>query len=207
MALGLPSGIILSNLVFLIVSSSTSKSQFADWVWRIPFLIGALLVVVGLFVRVRITESPLFARMRADRAERRVPIVDVLRTELRAVLLAAGSYLGIGGLGYLVIVYFVSYADKQLGISTPTVLTMLIIASVAFALAVVVFARWSDKLGRRRVMVWGCAGLVVWSVVFLPLANTKSIPLILIVVGHRLCGAHRSHHLRLPARAQRDLSA
>jgi metabolite-proton symporter len=180
-ALGLPTGIVLSNLVFLVVSGTTSKAQFADWAWRIPFLASAVLVGVGLFVRLRIAESPLFrAALATERRRRRAPLVDVLRSHPRTILLAAGTYLGIGGLGYLVIVYFVSYANKQLHVPTTTVLTLLIIASVAFAATVVLFARWSDRWGRRRVMTLGCAALVVWAAVFLPLADTGSVPLILV---------------------------
>ncbi|MFC0110996.1 MFS transporter [Kibdelosporangium aridum] len=176
-AFGLPTGIVLSNLVFLIVTSLVTPSEFTDWAWRVPFLFGALLVVVGLFIRLRIAESPVFERLEQHR---RVPIVDVLRTDLRKVLLAAGSYVGMSGIGYIVIVYFVSYANRQLGIPTPTVLTMLIFASVAFAIGVVFFARLSDRIGRRKVMVWGCAAHAVWALIFFPLADTKSIPLIAI---------------------------
>ncbi|CAM3595649.1 MFS transporter [Kibdelosporangium persicum] len=176
-AFGLPTGIILSNVVFLIVTGVTTGSQFAEWAWRIPFLFGAVLVVVGLFIRLRIAESPVFQQMEQPR---RVPAVDVLRAEWRKVLLAAGSYVGMSGMGYIVIVYFVSYANRQLGISTPTVLTMLIMASVVFAIGVVVFARLSDRWGRRRVMIWGCVGHAAWSLVLFPLADTKSVPLIAI---------------------------
>ncbi len=180
-AFGLPTGIILSNVVFLLVSGLTSKTQFADWAWRIPFLISAVLIGIGLFIRLRITESPLFREvLQAERPRRRAPLLEVLRSHPRTILLAAGTYLGIGGLGYLVIVYFVSYANKQLHLPTPTVLTLLIIASAAFAVAVVVCARWSDRWGRRRVMTIGCAALVVWSAVFLPLADTGSVPLIAV---------------------------
>ncbi|RSM79450.1 MFS transporter [Kibdelosporangium aridum] len=178
-AFGLPTGIVLSNLVFLIVTSVTTPSEFTDWAWRIPFLFGAVLVVVGLFIRLRIAESPVFERLEQHR---RVPVIDVLRTDLRKVLLAAGSYLGMGGIGYIVIVYFVSYANRQLGIATPTVLTMLIFASAVFAIGVVFFARMSDRIGRRKVMVWGCAAHAAWALVFFPLVDTKSIPLIAIAL-------------------------
>jgi MFS family permease len=113
-----------------------------------------------------------------------MPIVDVLRSDPRTVLLAAGSYVGISALGYLVIVYFVSYATSQLGVSLTTTLALLVVAAVVFAVSIVAFAVWSDRLGRRRVMQWGCAGLVLWSAIFFPLADTKSVPLIALA----LCG-------------------
>jgi metabolite-proton symporter len=183
-ALGVPGGIILSNLVFLIASILVTPEQFAAWAWRIPFLASAALVIVGLYVRLGLSESPVFAEVQKARGERRMPILDVMRSDARTVLLAAGSYIGISGLGYIVIVYFVSYATNQLGVPLTTTLALLLLAAVVFAISIVAFAIWSDRFGRRRVMQWGCAGLVLWSLVFFPLADTKSVPLIALA----LCG-------------------
>jgi metabolite-proton symporter len=177
-ALGLPAGIILSNGVFLVVSATTSDAAFASWGWRIPFLASALLVAVGLFVRLRVAESPLFAEARRTRSTQRLPIAEVLRRDARTVLLAAGSYLGLSGLGYIVIVYFVSYATGILQLPRTNVLLLVIVGSIVQTAAIVVFARWSDRLGRRRVWLWGLVALVVWSLVFFPLADTRSWPLL-----------------------------
>jgi metabolite-proton symporter len=191
-ALGLPLGIILSNLVFLLVTSVATEAQFARWAWRIPFLASAVMVAVGLFVRLRVEESPLFARLQSAGTERRTPLMDVIRREARTVLLATGSYVGIGGLGYLVIVYFVSYANRELGMPLPTVLGLVLAAAVVLAGSIVAFGSWSDRLGRRRVMGWGCAALVAWSCVFFPLVDTGSVPVIAlaIVVMMTLQGAY-----------------
>ena len=191
-ALGLPLGIILSNLVFLLVTSLTTETQFTRWAWRIPFLASAAMVAVGLFVRLRVEESPLFAQLQRAGTERRAPLMDLMRREARTVLLATGSYVGIGGLGYLVIVYFVSYANRVLGLPLPTVLGLVLGAAVVLAASIVAFGTWSDRLGRRRVMGWGCAALVVWSCVFFPLADTGSVPAIAlsIVVMMALQGAY-----------------
>jgi metabolite-proton symporter len=191
-ALGLPLGIILSNLVFLLVTSVATEAQFTGWAWRIPFLASAAMVAVGLFVRLRVEESPLFAELRRAGTERRLPLVDVMRRNARTVILATGSYVGIGGLGYLVIVYFVSYANRVLGLPLPTVLGLVLGAAVVLAASIVAFGTWSDRLGRRRVMGWGCAALVAWSFVFFPLADTGSVPAIALslVVMMTLQGAY-----------------
>ena len=181
-ALGLPAGIILSNLVFLIASALVTPEQFAGWAWRIPFLASAVLVGIGLFVRLGLAESPVFADVLRTQATRRMPVVDVLRTDARTVLLAAGSYLSVSALGYLVIVYFVSYATRELHFRLTTTLALLLTAAVVFAASILSFAIWSDQFGRRRIMRWGCGGLVVWSLVFFPLVDTKSIPLAALAV-------------------------
>ena len=182
-ALGLPAGIILSNLVFLIASSAVSPAEFAAWAWRVPFVASALLVIVGLWVRLGIDESPVFTEVLRAQAARRLPIVDVLRQDLKTVLLAAGSYIGISTLGYIVIVYFVTYATRQLTLPLRTTLALLLTAAALFAVSIVAFAHWSDRFGRRRIMQWGCGALTVWSLVFFPLADTGSVPLVALALS------------------------
>lgn len=182
-ALGLPIGIIVSNLVFLIASLVAPPAQFLAWGWRIPFIASAVLIVIGLFVRVRLRESPVFTQVLDAGSVHRMPVIEVLRRHPRVVLLAAGSYTGISTLGYIVLVYYVSYATRVLQLPLATVLELLVGAAVLFAGAVVIFARWSDRVGRRRVMLWGNAGLVAWSAVFFPLLDTRSVPLIALALG------------------------
>jgi metabolite-proton symporter len=181
-ALGLPAGIILSNLVFLMASTVVSPAQFASWAWRVPFLASGVLVAFGFFVRFRVSESPIFEEARRVHKTRSLPIVDVLKNEARAVFLAAGSYLSISATGYLVIVYFVSYATRNLKFSLPVTLGLLQLAAILFAMSILFFAKRSDIVGRRRMMRWSCGILIVASLVFFPLIDTKSIPLAAIAV-------------------------
>ena len=181
-ALGLPAGIILSNLVFLMASTVVSPAQFASWAWRVPFLASGVLVAFGFFVRLRVSESPIFEEARRAHKTRSLPIVDVFKSEARAVFLAAGSYLSISATGYLVIVYFVSYATRNLKFSLPVTLGLLQLAAILFAMSILFFAKRSDIVGRRRMMRWSCGILIVATLVFFPLIDTKSIPLAAIAV-------------------------
>jgi MFS family permease len=176
-ALGLPAGIILSNLIFLIASTVVNPGQCAAWAWRLPFLASSALVAVGLFMRLRVAESPIFTEVFRARSTRRMPVLDVLRREARAGALAAGSYLAISATGYLVIVYFVLYATRNLQFSLPVTLGLLQTAAVLFALSILFFANRSDSTGRRRMMRWSCGILVIASLVFFPLLDTRSVPL------------------------------
>jgi len=100
------------------------------------------------------------------------------------VLLAAGTYLAISSLGYIVLVYFITYATRQLGLSLPITLTLVMIAAGVCAPSLLLAARWSDRVGRRRLMRWGLAALILWSLIFFPLLDTKSLPLIaLSIIG------------------------
>ena len=181
-AFGLPAGIILSNLVFLVASTAVPAAEFTAWAWRIPFVASGLLVAVGLWVRLGIAESPVFAQAVATHGARRMPVVDVLRSSGGTVLLAAGTYLAISSLGYIVLVYFITYATRQLGLMLPVTLTLVMIAAAVCAPSLVLAAHWSDRVGRKRLMRWGLGALVLWSLVFFPLLDTKSLPLIAVAV-------------------------
>ena len=181
-AFGLPAGIILSNLVFLVASTAVPAAEFTAWAWRIPFVASGLLVAVGLWVRLGIAESPVFAQAVATHGARRMPIVDVLRSSGGTVLLAAGTYLAISSLGYIVLVYFITYATRQLGLTLPLTLTLVMMAAAVCAPSLVLAAHWSDRVGRKRLMRWGLGALVLWSLVFFPLLDTKSLPLIAVAV-------------------------
>jgi MFS family permease len=177
-ALGLPAGIILSNLVFLTTTLAMAPAAFAQWGWRVPFLASGVLVAMGIVVRLTVAESPLFEQAQRARETRRLPIVEVLQNHGRLVLLAAGSYVGISALGYLVIVYYVSYATSVLGMALPTTLALLLVAATGFAVSILTMARWSDRIGRQAVMRWGNGLLVIWALLFFPLLDTRSVPLI-----------------------------
>jgi MFS family permease len=186
MALGLPAGLILANLVFVITSTAVTHEQFAAWAWRIPFLASAVLVGIGLMVRLSVAESPVFAEVRARRAEHRMPVLDVFRRHKRTVLLAAGSHMSGSSLGYVSTVFFLSYATRELRIPLTTVLVILVSSAALFAVSIFVSARWSDQLGRRRIVTWGLAAQALWSLVAFPLIDTASVPLIAIAVAGML---------------------
>jgi MFS family permease len=182
-ALGVPVGLVLANLVFLIATVGVNREQFLAWGWRVPFLASAVLVAVGLLVRAGVSESPVFADVRARKAERRMPVVDVLRGHGRTVMLAAGSYFSCGATGYVGTVYFVSYATRELGLGLATTLGVVVSAAMILGISLVVFATWSDRWGkRRRIMTWGLGALALWSLIAFPLIDTKSVPLIALAV-------------------------
>jgi MFS family permease len=183
-AFGLPAGIVLSNLVFLVASTAVPAAEFTAWAWRIPFIASGVLVAVGLWVRLGIAESPVFAQAVAAHGARRMPVVDVLKSSGGTVLLAAGTYLAISSLGYIVLVYFITYATRQLGLTLPIALTLVMIAAGVCAPSLLFAARLSDRVGRKRLMRWGLAALILWSLIFFPLLDTKSLPLIaLSIIG------------------------
>lgn len=180
--MGVPIGIILSNIVFLALTSIMPEEQFAAWGWRIPFLLSMLLVAVGLFVRMRVAESPLFAEVKRNDTKAKMPILDVLKHQRKPVLLAAGTFVANNAIGYLFIVYTLSYGTDVLEMSRPTVLTIVLAAAAVWLVTLPYFSALSDRLGRRKVFIGGSLLVGAWSFVFFPLLDTGAIPLFVLAV-------------------------
>jgi metabolite-proton symporter len=181
--IGVPIGLVLANLVFLVVSASTTREQFAAWGWRIPFLLSIVLVGVGLFVRARVDESPVFAALRAGRERRSAPMAEVLRHHPRAVLVAIGLFVANNMIGYLLIAFITSYGTRVLKVSSATMLAVGIVGAVVWGVAILWSGSWSDRVGRRRVYLVGTLLLLVWSFPFFLLLDTASLPAMLLAVA------------------------
>lgn len=164
-------GSTLAVATFLIAGLTMSPEAFETWGWRIPFLLSAVLVAVGIYVRLRIDETPIFAEA-IERQERvKVPLAELFRHQWREVLLAAGSILMWSSFYYIGAVFFVNYGTTTLGLSRPTMLVINFLASLAFTLAVVVPSRLSDRIGRRRMIAIGNAIAIVWALALMPIVD------------------------------------
>ncbi|MGX1163666.1 MFS family permease [Pseudarthrobacter sp. SLBN-100] len=148
--MGMPAGIILANLVFLVISSVLAPEHFAAWGWRIPFLFSALMVIVALFIRMNLEESPEFEKPSNASTTRRLPVLEVLQTGWKSVLCGMGVSLAPSALGYLFSVYLLSYG-AQLGLDRQVLLILLIIASVFYLLFVGISGKIADKVGAVRI--------------------------------------------------------
>lgn len=171
--IGVPAGLIIAQLVFFAVTSSLSPEEFRSWGWRVPFLVSLVLVVVGLVIRLRVAESPVFARLRETGERSRVPIVDVLRRRPREVTVAALSFIANTALGYVFFAYLLSYGTSVLKLSSTTMLVEIIVGSVVWLVSIIAGAIWSDRVGRKRVYLVGSVLLVVWSIPFFLLVDTR----------------------------------
>ncbi|SFB41319.1 metabolite-proton symporter [Amycolatopsis marina] len=177
--MGVPGGLILANLVFLAVSTSLSDAAFLAWGWRVPFLASAVMVIIGLVIRFRITESPDFERLRQDESQERLPIVTVLTKSPKQVLLAAGAFVGNNTLGYIFMAYLLSYATTALGLARGLILTCTLIGALTWLLVIPWASALSDRHGRERVLLIGYLGQIVCATVLFPLVDTRNPALIL----------------------------
>jgi MHS family shikimate/dehydroshikimate transporter-like MFS transporter len=177
--MGVPAGLILSNLIFLAVAS-LPEEQFTAWGWRIPFLLSIVLVAVGLFIRLRIMESPAFNRVKETQTEARMPIVDVVRTYPKQVLLAAGAFLIINAYFYILVSYLINYATAEAGMSNSSIITVVLISSVVSFFAMPFFAALSDRTGRRPMYLLGVVGMGVSAFPLFWATDTASFWLVLL---------------------------
>ena len=180
--IGVPAGLILAQLVFLVVSNLVTPEQFQAWGWRIPFLLSIVLVVVGLVIRLRVEESPVFAQLRAQRTRSRAPIVEVFRSRPRELVLASLSFVANNAIGYVFLAYLLSYGTQVLEVPRNLMILVVIVGSVSWLVSIVGAAIWSDRIGRKPVYLTGSVLLVLWPVPFFLLIDTRAVTLMIISV-------------------------
>ncbi|QYN20470.1 MFS transporter [Amycolatopsis sp. DSM 110486] len=164
-------GMLLSTAAFAVIGT-LPENQLLSWGWRIPFLVGIVPVAVGLFLRLRVQETPEFQRVKGTGEQPRVPMAELLRTAPKQVLLAAGARLMDPPLGYLYTVFVTVYAVKQVGVAQQTVLTGLLIASALGIGSVALFGHLTDRLGTKRVYLTAAAFAMVLAFPFYWLVDT-----------------------------------
>jgi metabolite-proton symporter len=169
---GGPAGMLLSTLVFRAVST-LPEDQFLAWGWRVPFMLSLVLVGVGLFIRMRLAESPAFARVKESGTESRMPIVELLRTHKKNVLLAMGARFAENGFYYIYTVFVLSYATEHLKIERSSILTGVLIATTFALVAIPAYGALSDRLGRRPVYMAGAAFSALFAFPFFWLLDTR----------------------------------
>lgn len=180
--MGVPAGVILANVVFLLCTQLMSEEAFTDWGWRIPFLLSATLVAVAMWIRLGVMESPAFAAVEEQDAIAKMPLLEVVTKNWRTVALAGGTFIATNGIAYVFMVYVLTYGTTELGFSRSTMLALLIAACPLWMLGMGVSAYRSDIVGRRRVYVTGAVALLVSAIFFFTLIDTASIPVMLLAM-------------------------
>ena len=149
-------GFLLATLSFLALTLYLSEAEFKNWGWRVPFFASALLVLVGLYVRFKLAETPAFAYALAQHHTHKTPITALLKGHLRPVLLGALAMTVCYNLFYTATVFCLSYGTKTLHIPRADFLQMLCVAVIFMAVITPISASLSDKFGRRPVLMTGC---------------------------------------------------
>jgi metabolite-proton symporter len=179
--LGSPLGLLLASAA-MSLAVATSGDDFLVWGWRLPFLFSLVLVGVGLYVRLSVQESPVFQRTRAEGETVKLPVAVVLRDHWRRVLLGAGVNFGFNMFIFILATFASSYGTKQLGMTRSVILNATLVGSLAQAVAILLFARLSDRVGRRPVMLGGAVFLAVFAFPFFWLLETRQTELVVLAM-------------------------
>ena len=186
--LGAPIGFLMSGGVFLALSKALSNERFFAFGWRIPFLASAVLVLLGLYVRLTITETPVFREALSRRAQVKVPMVEVLRECPKAILVGTMGAIATFVLFYLMTVFALSWGTTALHYSREKFLIMQLVGMVFFGMTIPISAKLAER-GRRRTLLWVTIGIALFGLIMAPmfLAGTKGA-LLALIVGLSLMG-------------------
>ncbi|MBB3012438.1 MFS transporter [Cupriavidus alkaliphilus] len=178
--LAAPIGLLLANGIFALVTWQVSEEAFLSWGWRVPFLLSALLVGVGLYIRSNVRESGMFEKLEESHAEARAPIMEVLRNYKKQLLIAFGARLG-GDIAFYVFTLFLLYfVPTKLGLPKSIALNAVLLGAVAQILFIPIAGLLADRIGRRPVLMIGGIGGAVWAFAFFAMVKTGSPALIML---------------------------
>ena len=193
--LGAPIGFFFANGTFLLLSWLLTDQQFMSWGWRIPFIFSAVLVLIGLYVRVSLHETPVFAKIAAAKKQVKVPMGTLLSKHVRVTVLGTFIMLATYTLFYIMTVYSMTYstaaAPNGLGLPRNEVLWMLMLAVIGFGVMVPIAGLLADRFGRRPSMIVITSLIIVFALFFFqPLLGSGDTSLIMLylLVGLSLMG-------------------
>jgi len=188
---GIPCGLILANMVFFFVSLLDDAS-FMNWGWRVPFLLSAVLVFVGLYIRLKVSESPEFAELKKQADLTKMPLKEVLQFHWGKVLLLAFAYVGGGTTFYLSSMFVLSYCEQFLQINRSVVLSTIMFAFVYLAFSILFFGWLSDKINRKKLLIFSLLASIPAVFIWFHLLGYRSPGMMLFAfaiffIPHGLC--------------------
>jgi MFS family permease len=167
-------GVFIASGAVALSTRLIPPEQFAAWGWRVPLLGSALLVAFGLWVRLGVTETPLFRALERDQGQSRAPLVEVWREHGRGLLIAGGSRFGPDVMYSMITAFTLSYVTVQLGLTRTLATSALAIGAVVNALGIFIAGGLSDRFGSRTVYGAGVVAAAAWLWFYFPLLDTKS---------------------------------
>ncbi|WP_028921171.1 MFS transporter [Pseudonocardia acaciae] len=178
--IGVPMGNLLSAGVLGLLNAVLSEQAFLSWGWRIGFLISGALVLVGLWIRMTIAESPLFAEIEHKGEKAQMPLLEVIKKHPRGLLVAMAARVGTDVAFYTFTAYIIVYVTSNLGLPRGVGLNAVLIGSACQLALIPLFGAMSDRYGRRPVYAAGAISAGIWAFAFFPLLATKSTAIIVL---------------------------
>lgn len=182
--MGTPGGLVLANVIFLSTNAVMGDHAFTSWGWRIPFLLSFVLVAVGLVVRLRVTESPSFSRVRAQAEVVRFPLKESLKVGFPRLSLTLLAVVANSAVAYVFMVFTLSYGTQHLDYGKNFLILSVSAAAVLWFATIPLWTAFADRHGRRTMFVTGSVAVLVWCVAFFPLLDTgKPVLAVVALLG------------------------
>jgi len=178
---GVPLGLFLANLAVLAVSTLTGD-DFFTYGWRIPFLFSALLVIIGLYIRIGIEETPTFKKLKAENKIERSPMLEVIKRQPKEILLSAFSRMTENAPFYIFTTFILAYGTQTLKVDRNFLLTALLCAALLSGVWIPLFAAVSDRIGRKRMYMIGAACTGIFGFIYFTLLDTGNSKLIFLAI-------------------------
>ncbi|OGQ14423.1 MAG: MFS transporter [Deltaproteobacteria bacterium RBG_16_71_12] len=176
---GAPAGLVLANGA-VSAASALSGDAFTTWGWRVPFLASVVLVIVGFWIRTGILETPAFAKRRAEGQVEKAPVVEVVRRHGKEIALTALLRTGQQAPFYIFSTWLLTYGTKTLGLPREMFLNAVMIAATVSLITIPIWGHLSDRVGRRRLVLLGCALMVVFPFAYFQLIDSRAVGLIVL---------------------------
>jgi MFS family permease len=184
--LGAPVGFIAANGLFLLLGATMTAQQFMDWGWRVPFLLSIILVGLGLWVRLKLSETPAFAAMLQEGPPPAIPLGELLRGHFLVTLGGSLGAVACFAVYYIATAFALGYGTTTLGIGRQVFLEMQLGAICFMALGIVLAGRWSDRSSSAKVLIWGCVAAIAAGLLLAPALNSRSLPAIFAALSFAL---------------------
>ena len=178
--LGGPGGLLLANIAVLVFSGSMSSEAFLAWGWRIPFFLSAIMVAIGLWIRLGILETPAFRKIVEENRVERVPVLEVLKRQPREVVLTALVRMAEQAPAYVYFVFVFTYGINVLHFSRNFLLTAVVVAAAVDLTMISLFGHLSDRIGRRRMYFIGALATAAYGLIYFPLLST-AVPAVVFI--------------------------
>jgi metabolite-proton symporter len=172
--LGAPIGLLLSGGTFLILTDTMSGGDFMDYGWRIPFIASSLLVIIGFYIRLKITETPAFENSKIEQMEVKVPFVTLIKLYKNQLIFGTFAAITTFLVFYLMTVFTLSWATSDLGYTKRDFLLIQLLSVLFFALFIPVSAIVADKIGRRKILIYTTIAIAIFGFTFSYFLNSGS---------------------------------
>jgi metabolite-proton symporter len=179
---GAPAGMVLANGALAVVAVTTSEQDFMAWGWRVPFLLSVALVFVGMYIRLGVLETPVFANLKAKGQLEKAPVLAVVRSNWREVVFTALLRTGQQTPFYIFTTYVLTYGTQVLGLNRALVLNLVMVQALVSMATIPWFGHLSDRIGRRRMTGIGCLVMIVVPFLYFAMLDSGVLALVAIAI-------------------------